>query len=187
MTRMKACGEYARHKHDPVASYRKCVRCGVLGKDAPVDVRFWNKVDRSGGSNACWIWKGAVTTHGYGEFLWKGKVKRAHQVSWGITNGPVNFSRFNNPESLCICHHCDTPLCVNPAHLFIGKLKDNHDDMRRKGRGCGKLNATQVREIRRRRAAGERQDHLAAAFSVGRQTIHRVTTGISWNYVQQEG
>ena len=35
---------------------------------------------------------------------------------------------------MCACHHCDNRLCVNPDHIFIGTMKDNMDDMRKKGR-----------------------------------------------------
>lgn len=30
--------------------------------------RFWSKVDRSGGSDGCWVWTRARNTWGYGSF-----------------------------------------------------------------------------------------------------------------------
>ena len=33
-------------------------------------------------------------------------------------------------------HHCDTPTCCNPDHLFLGTIADNNRDRARKGRSC---------------------------------------------------
>ena len=87
--------------------------------------RFWDKVDKTEG---CWLWMASLCGHGYGAFvLRRGKHMQAHRFSWMIHNGPI-------PKGMCVCHHCDNPRCVNPEHLFIGTVKDNTQDMIKKGR-----------------------------------------------------
>lgn len=38
------------------------------------------------------------------------------------------------PDGKLVCHHCDTPRCIEPTHLFVGTHADNMHDMIRKGR-----------------------------------------------------
>jgi hypothetical protein len=91
--------------------------------------RFWAKVLRSDG---CWLWSACVDEHGYGSFVrlqedGSHRLEGAHRVAWELTHGPI-------PDGLRVCHHCDTPPCVRPDHLFLGTQADNMADMQRKGR-----------------------------------------------------
>lgn len=93
--------------------------------------RFWAKVDKSGGPDACWLWTGA---HGvYGFFT----LSSAHQVSTHRHSLEMALGRPLAPGEQA-CHHCDNPLCVNPAHLFVGTNSTNMLDMWAKGRGVGR-------------------------------------------------
>jgi hypothetical protein len=88
--------------------------------------RFWEKVDRRG-PNECWRWLG--TNNGrYGTLSLNGRTEGATRVSWSLANGKPF------PEGMCACHTCDNPLCVNPAHLWPGTMRDNMIDAREKGR-----------------------------------------------------
>lgn len=90
--------------------------------------RFWSKVDRSGGPDACWPWTRSLHTKGYGQTSVAG-VRASHRAAWILTNGPI-------PAGLCVCHRCDNPPCCNPAHLFLGSLGDNNRDRSIKGRSA---------------------------------------------------
>jgi hypothetical protein len=49
--------------------------------------RFWQKVDSSGGPDACWPWAGHIGENGYGIVSLKGKAYKAHRVSYFIARG----------------------------------------------------------------------------------------------------
>lgn len=93
--------------------------------------RFWSRVDRRDDAS-CWLWLASCTPRGYGRFHYTMPDGRripeaAHRVSYMIHHGPIKTGNV-------IMHSCDTPACVNPAHLSQGTHKDNARDMVRKGR-----------------------------------------------------
>lgn len=97
----------------------------------PLEQRFWPKVDRSGGSDACWTWTASLHTNGYGQIGsgGRGRPLLAHRVAWELFCGAI-------PVGMVVCHRCDNHLCCNPSHLFIGTQAENLEDMTRKGRRC---------------------------------------------------
>lgn len=126
----------------------------------------------------CELWPGRRNYKGYGTF---GK-KLAHRLAWEKAHGPV-------PAGLMVCHHCDNPPCVNPAHLFVGTGFDNMRDARRKGRlyrvtgeqsSRAKLTAAAVREIRALKAQGFGYRRLSRRFGVGHSVMKRILNGQDW-------
>jgi len=122
-----------------------------MGKSTPLDIRFWQNVNKTEG---CWLWTAGKNASGYGYIYDSGKYVLTHRISYVLNIGPI-------PDGISVCHSCDTPACVRPDHLFLGTVKDNSDDMWRKGRGfCGeqatknshlrKLEENQVLEIRQK-------------------------------------
>jgi Pectobacterium phage endonuclease len=109
--------------------------------------------------NGCWEWKGPFLKKGYGRIMFNGKSQRAHRVAYLLHFGPYD-------PQLLVCHNCDNPKCVNPAHLFLGTAKDNFDDAMAKGR------QTQVFEKGNKPAHSSIPDKLAGAikYSIGKES-----------------
>lgn len=165
-----------------------------------IDERFWAKVDKGDGTG-CWLWTRATNSYGYGIFAVTAQdTQLAHRIAWALTNGPI-------PEGLHCLHRCDNPPCVRPSHLFVGTALDNALDRERKSRGnhvtgdrhgsrthpeaypqgedrpAAKLTEADVREIRRRRKAGQTLKAIAADYGVHHVTILRASTGANWAYL----
>ena len=112
--------------------------------------RFWDKVDKS---CECWLWTASCKRNAYGGFKLDGKTVGAHRVSWAIANGPI-------PSGMFVCHRCDNPRCVNPAHLFLGDAKANAADRNKKKRhahGATHYSVTHPEKLARGDANGSRK------------------------------
>ena len=150
--------------------------------------RFWDRVDTSSGLTECWPWTGSYQEFGYGWFWAQGKTRNAHRVAWELTFGPI-------PPTFQVMHACDNPPCVHPGHLMIGPNSANQLDMARKGRSTkgrftgeqhpmAKLSASDVRDIRRRAAAGESYTAIAARYGVAQTTASAIARRLSWGTVE---
>ncbi len=157
-----------------------------------MDARFHDKVDRSGGPDACWPWTG-YSEHGYGvlyrETKCKRRMLRAHRVAMTEHLGcPI-------PAGLCVCHHCDNRPCCNPSHLFLGTIADNNRDCARKGRlprgeasGSSKLTEAQVLEILETAAAtNESYVSIAKHFPCSSTAVRHICRRETWGHVDYRG
>src|SRR5215207_4655730 len=83
-------------------------------RTGPAEARFWAKVDRSGGPDACWPWIPKPMANGYGRVWWNGRSEVAHRIAYLLAKGPI-------PAGLTVDHvkerGCTLRACQNPAHL----------------------------------------------------------------------
>jgi len=76
-------------------------------------------------------WRARDKRWGYGRCQVKrfGKrINKAHILAWIDAHGRLPS------EGALICHTCDNPPCVNPAHLYEGTHQSNMDDKVARGR-----------------------------------------------------
>ena len=151
-----------------------------------VEERFWAKVDKRG-PDECWEWTAGTNSGGYGDIKVAGRHIKAHRLAFQWLCGPI-------PEGICVCHHCDNPLCVNPDHLFLGTQAENiaDRDAKDRGRGAGprgeangsaKLTKADVREIRQLCAGGKAQEAVGKRYGISQSNISDIVNRKTWAHI----
>jgi hypothetical protein len=160
------------------------------GVSASIEEKLRNYIETPGPlSTKCWIWQGAFFDDGYGVCHWHDGDRlhqRAHRISWMFHNGEI-------PDDLLVLHHCDTPACVNPGHLYLGTPQDNMDDKMERGRhvavegedhGCAKLSEMDVAHIRYFLEQGYGVNIPAERYGVTHAQIQHIRDRSAWKHVE---
>lgn len=147
--------------------------------------RFWAKVNKSAGQGPdgdCWIFAGNDAR--YVRFRAYKKSYSAHVFSYELHSGATV------PKGMQVCHSCDTPKCVNPAHLSVGTPLDNNVDKVSKGRQCrgsnvhcAKINEETAAAIKVRLRNGERIVDIANALNIKDYIVSAIKRGRTWKHV----
>lgn len=161
------------------------VRCSMTRRINAEGLRLVKQWSSPAAEQECWLFKGkSLVKSGngactYGRVVIKGKTKRAHRMAWEACCGPI-------PSGMLVCHSCDTPLCINPSHLFLGTAADNNRDKMMKGRhraakgernGQAKLTDVEALELKRLALAGHPYRGLAARYGVSRALVSLIKNG----------
>jgi hypothetical protein len=140
-----------------------------------------------GAPSGCWLWSGAQIPEGYGSVQVGGNVRLAHRLAYECANGQGTAS------GLYVRHKCDTPACINPAHLIVGTPAENSHDAVSRGRmakgelvGGSRLTESDVRAIRAAYVPHSKeasQYALARRYGVEQTTIRRLLLRKTWRHV----
>lgn len=167
------CGAHYQYlkKHDQLGAFAS----KLIHPGATLDERLrhhgWN-VTASG----CWEWKASRNGKGYGQLAAAiGRPMLANRAAYMAWVGELG-------EDDMVCHTCDNPPCINPAHLFLGTRKDNNRDMARKLRsangersGVHKLKDHEVARLRAMYATGRHsQKEVAEVFGVSNGMVSMI-------------
>lgn len=138
-----------------------------------------------GEATDCWEWTGPKNSTGYGALVIARNTWTAHRLSYLLHNGDI-------PEGAFICHRCDNPPCVNPAHLYAGTPADNVRDREERNRsrtlrgeanGMALLTEDSVRAIRSLVEQGIPRASIAEQFGVCKATVSHIAVRRNWSHV----
>ncbi len=135
--------------------------------------------------SGCWLWVGSARNvhpakRVYGEFVYREKHCLAHRVSWILRNGDI-------PAKLNVLHSCDTTLCVNPDHLFLGTQADNIADRVRKRRSAigervGRAKLTEREVLLINSEIGSLRK-IAIKYGISRTHVAYIKNGRTWRHL----
>lgn len=90
-------------------------REAALVLDDDVRSRFDSFVNKT---EHCWLWTGAVSVGGYGQFVLGSKRYTAHRIGYLLAGRAI-------PAGLVLDHACRVRECVNPDHLRPTTNREN--------------------------------------------------------------
>lgn len=147
---------------------------------------FWQRVAIADSEDGCSLWTGRRDRDGYGRYWVRSRRENmgAHRLALELHSGLI-------PEGMVICHTCDRPACVNPAHLVADSQAANIADATRKKRmargarnGKAKMSEKEVIEARRRyKEAGVPIRQLAREYNLDAASMRAIIRRRHWTHI----
>ena len=135
---------------------------------------------RATSDGACMLLTRTLDTKGRAQVRVEKRMRTAARVVWEELFGQI-------PPGRCVCHTCDKPNCIQPAHLFLGTQAENMRDKAAKGR-CNaasgqrhyraKLSDAQVQCLREQHAKGTSYRRLALAYGMSLDGVRFIVKGL---------
>lgn len=145
----------------------------------------------------CWLSRLPKDKDGYGITKFGGKTCRAHRLMLVARGDALKHGQL-------VMHSCDTPACVNPAHLSPATIAANNEDRSRKGRnasgsrngaftkpervrrgvdnGAARLTAENVLDIRASYQPGLAES-IGQHYGVSKRSIYNIVSRRTWSHV----
>jgi hypothetical protein len=160
---------------DPVANIDRHRRTAGTIDAAPmvisIDARYEQKIDRTGGPDACHPWTGARNGEGFAMFGVDYKMLAAHRWAYIRYVGPLT-------KQQSVRFLCDDRGCQNRQHWVAESRADSVRRTRSGSRnGRAKLTEADVTAIR---ASDEPSARLANRYRVAPETVRHVRAGETW-------
>lgn len=129
--RRAVCRELCAAHYEAYRTSASFIRLPPLTEDE----RFWAKVEKQRGRDACWLWTAALTDNGYGLFCpTPDTIVRAHRWAWENEHGRAFPDRLQADH---LCHTrdaecrprgqepCTHRRCVRPSHIEPVTSREN--------------------------------------------------------------
>lgn len=119
--------------------------------------------------NKCWIWPHSISVDGHGHLRVGNKSTSAHRHMFQL------YHNVRLASDLVVRHRCNTPSCINPAHLCLGTHEDNVIDREKSGRTFCIVSPSLRIKIQEEYDSGQyTQRRLANKYNITQSQISRI-------------